>query len=165
MGSSAPQLPASQPAAAAVEPRFRGSFRPRRLEDRAYLTTATSGSIVHCHQPHSLVLSGKRATLGAWGILHTTTLERNRSAHSKQRRKSYWIIQKRHEHTRRVLLDDWTSKSSEVHSWLEFLHCDHDCILNATANHQKYHSCLISHNCRNDFYGRATNLDKPTRNC
>ena len=76
MGGSAPQLPASQPAAssqqpAAVEPRFRGSFRPRRLEDRAYLTTATSGSIVHCHQPHSLVLSGNRATLGAWG--NTTT--------------------------------------------------------------------------------------------
>lgn len=122
MGSSAPQLPAaSQPASqpAAVEPRFRGSFRPRRLEDRAYLTTATSCSIVHCHQPHSLVLSGKRAALGAWGISHTS-LERKRSAHSEQRRKSYWIIQRRHEHTRQALLNDWSPKRSGVHCCLVF---------------------------------------------
>lgn len=130
-GAAAPRQPASGQQPAAVEPRFRGSFRPRRLEDRAYLTTATSGSIVHCHQPHSLVLSGKRATSGAWGFSHTA-LERKRSAHSKQRRKSYWVIQKRYGHTRQALSNDWHSKRSELRSRLDFRHCDHDCGFNAT---------------------------------
>jgi hypothetical protein len=99
---SAPQLPAASSQQQSSQD-LEAPFRPRRLEDRAS-TTATFSSIVHCHQPHSLVLSGKRATLGAWGISHTA-LQRKRSAHTKQRRKSYWNIQKRHEHTLRVRSD------------------------------------------------------------
>jgi len=59
MGSRRRSSPPPPPPARAVEPRFRGSFRPRRLEDRAYPTTATSSSIVHCHHPHSLDLAGR----------------------------------------------------------------------------------------------------------
>jgi hypothetical protein len=127
------------------------------FEDRVSFTAAYS-SIVHCHQPLSLVLRGKGQHKAPWGFYiraWSATAQRIRTSARKVigTYKSETNIPGNYPRTHPEL------QLLEVHSWLRCDSCGDICGLGATLKHS---TCFASQLCRNDIYGRLTNLDKTT---